>query len=138
MSPNAFDPDQSEPHLRERYGLDALAKSRRRARIILWPLGLLALGWLYWSANFAAHPAFRTELLGFKVVSSSEIEIDYQVQLRDPAKGGRCTLVARDENKNLLAQFSDPLIKGIATQHRQTHFKTTAMAVNGDLLGCQI
>lgn len=136
----AFDPDQPDPYLRARYGLDAIERSRRRNRFIAWPLGLAALGWLYWSANFAAHPAFATELLGFKVVSNNSIQIDYQVTLRDPAKGGHCTLVARDLNKNLVAQFDDviaPSNSASPVRHDVT-LKTTGAPVNGDVIGCHI
>lgn len=127
---------EEDVYLAERYG-------KHFSKKITWqiPAALIALigiPWLLWSAGYHSQPTIRHELIAFKVIDRSTIEITYLLERNDPELEVVCTLVARDFDKNVVGEVTDEFDANTAPsrQVRTRTIPTRTRAVNADVIGC--
>jgi hypothetical protein len=99
-------------------------------------IGFVFLGWTLWSANHAAHPDIRSQLISFNVRSDSAVEISYSLQFKDPSKVHTCRLVARDFQKNVVGELRDEIPTKLPRLVRTVSIPTRTKAVNAGILSC--
>ena len=122
--------------LRERYG-----NSEKKSRVAGWvlPAALFAIiggAWLIWSGTHAAIPEIRSTLISFSSQSPSSIQIRYNVEIKSPMSGHQCTLVARDQDKNVVGEVIDRFPLGQAKLTREVTIPTRLQAVNAAITSC--
>jgi hypothetical protein len=127
----------SDPRLRERYGIKSAGKNR--IWITLFSL-FLVLSWFIWSGTNFANPDIRSTLISFKVVSDQKISITYKILVRDTAIEHRCSLVAKDIDKNTVGEVVDLMPASslaIGENQRTVEISTRLPAVNAQIASCQ-
>lgn len=122
--------------LSERYG-------KRYRRASHWQIpaaiaSLIGIPWLIWSAGYHSQPAIRDELIAFKVIDATRIEITYLLERNEPGIEVVCTLVARDFDKNVIGEITDEFeANGAPSREVRTQsIPTRTRAVNADVIGC--
>lgn len=125
--------------LRRRYPRSRLP---RPALVIL--VGLLAaaaMGWLIWAATVHSAPAVAAQVLGYRVVSDTQIDVTITVDRPDPSLPVSCRLVAQASDFDRVAE-QDVRVEGTAerlvdvTISLTTLRRATGASVNGcDLTG---
>lgn len=129
-------PPETIELLRNRYGRGQKGEN-------LWKISaaiLLAIfiPWLVWSAWHHSNPEIRVSLISFQNESSNSIEITYLVDRRNPATPLRCTLLARDIDKNVVGEIQDylpPAKTGSVT--KTTTIPARIPPVNAAVLECR-
>ena len=122
--------------LRERYGNSG--KKSRGAGWVL-PAALFAIiggAWLIWSGTHAAIPEIRSTLISFSSHSPSSIQIRYNVEIKSPMNSHQCTLVARDQDKNVVGEVIDRFPLGQGKLTREVTIPTRRQAVNAAITSC--
>ena len=124
------------PYLRKRYGI----KERRLPNWLPIALILLIsiLLWTFWSGVNHSNPEVRYNLITFKPISKSAIEIRFTVNFKSADKKHSCTLVARDYQTNIVGERRYDFAAGIRNQDVTTQIPTRVAAVNAGILGCEI
>jgi hypothetical protein len=127
---------EEELFLKERYG-------KRYADSLGWRLpaaivALIGIPWLLWSAGYHSQPSIRHELIAFKVIDSSKIEITYLVERSEADIRVFCTLVARDFEKNVVGEARDEFEANDqpSREVRTRLILTRTRAVNAGIIGC--
>lgn len=127
---------EEDAYLAERYGkhFDKTIKWQIPAALI----ALIGIPWLLWSAGYHSQPSIRHELIAFKVIDRSNIEITYLLERNEPGLEVVCTLVARDFDKNVVGEVTDEFDANPAPSRQvQTRtIPTRIRAVNADVIGC--
>jgi hypothetical protein len=111
---------------------------RRRvaAVAVLSVLVLVALAWWIWVALVHVSPAVRFDLLGFRPVSASTVEIRFSV-LREPGVSVACVLRARGESGAEVGRRQILIPADATTQVDLTSIvRTVGPAVTGEVLTC--
>ena len=127
----------ADPALRQRYGIKEVPKSRN------WLLGALigiVAAWFAWSGYNAANPAVRSELVSFKIVDAQSISITYKISVRDNSIDHSCAVVARDIDKNVVGEVTDPMPAEelmVGANLRTLTIPTRLPAVNAGISSCQ-
>ena len=127
----------ADPALRQRYGIKDLPKSRN------WLLGVLigiVAAWFAWSGYNAANPAVRSELVSFKIIDAQSISITYKISVRDISIDHSCAVVARDIDKNVVGEVTDPMPVDalmVGANLRTLTIPTRLPAVNAGISSCQ-
>ena len=127
----------ADPALRQRYGIKDLPKSRN------WLLGALigiVAAWFAWSGYNAANPAVRSELVSFKIIDAQSISITYKISVRDNSIDHSCAVVARDIDKNVVGEVTDPMPAEelmVGANLRTLTIPTRLPAVNAGISSCQ-
>jgi hypothetical protein len=96
-------PAETQAMLADRYGI----KERKSWRLIAILVALIGLPWLFWSAWHHSNPEIRVTLVSFQNEKADSIDITYLVQRRDPSTVLSCTLLARDNDKNVVGEIED-------------------------------
>ena len=123
--------------LRQRYGIKEVPKSRN------WLLGALigiVAAWFAWSGYNAANPAVRSELVSFKIIDTQSISITYKISVRDISIDHSCAVVARDIDKNVVGEVTDPMPAEelmVGANLRTLTIPTRLPAVNAGISSCQ-
>jgi len=130
------EPFQSDPYLRERYGIS-------KARFPKWLLTALLVaviggGWLLWTANHYTYPDIRSTLISFREVDAKKIEIRYSVEIKNPKSQVICRLAARDFGLNIVGQIDDQIPLGTKSATRIVLIPTRLAAVNAQIESCSI
>jgi hypothetical protein len=127
----------ADPALRQRYGIKEVPKSRN------WLLGALigiVAAWFAWSGYNAANPAVRSELVSFKIIDAQSISITYKISVRDNSIDHSCAVVARDIDKNVVGEVTDPMPAEelmVGANLRTLTIPTRLPAVNAGISSCQ-
>ena len=127
----------ADPALRQRYGIKEVPKSRN------WLLGALigiVAAWFAWSGYNAANPAVRSELVSFKIIDIQSISITYKISVRDNSIDHSCAVVARDIDKNVVGEVTDPMPAEelmVGANLRTLTIPTRLPAVNAGISSCQ-
>lgn len=127
----------ADPALRQRYGIKEVPKSRN------WLLGALigiVAAWFSWSGYNAANPAVRSELVSFKIIDAQSISITYKISVRDNSIDHSCAVVARDIDKNVVGEVTDPMPAEelmVGANLRTLTIPTRLPAVNAGISSCQ-
>jgi hypothetical protein len=127
----------ADPALRQRYGIKEVPKSRN------WLLGALigiVAAWFAWSGYNAANPAVRSELVSFKIIDAQSISITYKISVRDISIDHSCAVVARDIDKNVVGEVTDPMPAEelmVGANLRTLTIPTRLPAVNAGISSCQ-
>ena len=127
----------ADPALRQRYGIKEVPKSRN------WLLGALigiVAAWFAWSGYNAANPAVRSELVSFKIIDEQSISITYKISVRDNSIDHSCAVVARDIDKNVVGEVTDPMPAEelmVGANLRTLTIPTRLPAVNAGISSCQ-
>lgn len=127
----------TDPRLRERYGIKSA--SRNRIWITLLSL-LLVLAWFIWSGTNFANPDIRSTLISFRVISDQKISITYKISVRDSGIEHRCSLVAKDIDKNTVGEVIDLISADSLSpgeNQRTVEISTRLPAVNAGIASCQ-
>lgn len=122
----------------ERYG--KFYRTSPRWKIPAAIVALIGIPWLLWSAGYHSQPSIRHELIAFKVIDPTKVEITYLLERNDSNLEVVCTLVARDFEKNVVGEVTDEFEANDAPS-RQTLTRaipTRIRAVNADVIGCDL
>jgi len=126
---------------RDAYLIARYGKHHRTA--VRWKIpaaivALIGIPWLLWSAGYHSQPSIRHELIAFKVIDPTKIEIAYLLERNIAGLEVICTLVARDFEKNVVGEVTDEFKANDApSSQRQTRtIPTRIRAVNADVIGC--
>jgi hypothetical protein len=128
------EPFQSDPYLRNRYGI----AERRSPKWLAAAIAFAVIGgaWLIWSANHFSNPEIRSTLISFREVDAKSIEIRYSVEIKNPKSEVICRLSARDYGLNIVGQIDDPIPKGVTNTTRIVQIPTRLAAVNAKVESC--
>lgn len=120
--------------LQQRYGR---SKSPKAWKFLAALLLAVFLPWLTWSAWHHSNPEIRVTLISFQNVTEKSIEITYLVERRDPQQPLKCTLLARDIDKNIVGEIEDfiPASSNGSTT-KTTTIPTRIAPVNAAVLEC--
>ena len=126
----------ADAYLSERYGKHYRTNSRWKIPAAI--VALVGIPWLLWSAGYHSQPSIRHELIAFKVLSESSIEITYLLERNQPDITVICTLVARDFDKNVIGEVVDEFSANDepSREVRSTLIPTRSRAVNADVIAC--
>lgn len=95
------------------------------------------LPWLSWSAWHHSNPEIRVTLISFQNVTEKSIEITYLVERRDPQQPLKCTLLARDIDKNIVGEIEDFIpASNSGSTTKTTTIPTRIAPVNAAVLEC--
>lgn len=122
----------------ERYGKSYRTSPRWKIPAAI--VALIGIPWLLWSAGYHSQPSIRHELIAFKVIDPTKVEITYLLERNDSNLEVVCTLVARDFEKNVVGEVTDEFEANDAPS-RQTLTRaipTRIRAVNADVIGCDL
>jgi len=133
------EPFQSDPYLRERYGISK-ARFPRFPRWLVTALlvAVIGGGWLLWTANHYTYPDIRSTLISFREVDAKKIEIRYSVEIKNPNSQVICRLAARDFGLNIVGQIDDQIPLGTKSATRIVLIPTRLAAVNAQIESCSI
>jgi hypothetical protein len=128
------EPIQSDPYLRDRYGIS-------KARIPKWLVtailfAVIGGGWLLWTANHYTYPDIKSTLISFQEIDSKSIEIRYSVEIKNPDQQVICRLAARDFELNIVGQIDDKIPLGTKSETRVVRIPTRLAAVNAQIETC--
>lgn len=130
-------PPETIELLQQRYGRgkkQGIKPWKISAAIVL----IVFIPWLLWSAWHHSNPEIRVSLISFQNETATSIEITYLVERDDPSIPLRCTLLARDFDKNVVGEIEDYLP---ASKNRLVTKTTTIPArispVNAAVLECR-
>ena len=128
------EPFESDPYLRERYGIS-------KARFPKWVITAILVsviggGWLLWTANHYTYPDIKSTLISFREIDSKSIEIRYTVEIKDPKSQVICRLAARDYELNIVGQIDDKIPLGTSSETRIVRIPTRLAAVNAQIESC--
>jgi len=120
----------------ERYGKHHRATPRWKIPAAI--VALIGIPWLLWSAGYHSQPTIRHELIAFKVIDPSKIEITYLLERNRSGLEVVCTLVARDFEKNVVGEVTDEFEAndGPSQQTLTRTIPTRIRAVNADVISC--
>ena len=131
---------ESDPLLRERYGLGARREGLRSQRWFYPALITALLGgtWLAWSATHYSLPEIRHTLISYEVIDAGHIQLRYSVTFKSSDKGHLCQLVAKDFDTNVVGEVVDHFPIGTRSQTLITIIPTRVAAVNADISRCAV
>ncbi|MEV0779014.1 DUF4307 domain-containing protein [Streptomyces sp. NPDC050433] len=119
-----------------RYGRPSDERADRKLKIVgsVLGVGLLALiGWFGY--DYVAGQSVSAELIKFKRVSASAVEVHLEVR-KDEGAAGTCTLRSRAEDGAEVGR-KDVRVEGPETRiDRVVTVRTTASATSAELVGC--
>lgn len=123
--------------LQKRYGIRPKSGKLPLWKLLAFTLAALFLPWLFWSAWHHSNPEIRFTLISFQNESDNSIDITFQIERRNPATPLRCTLLARDIDKNVVGEVDysvAPSSKRSVTIN--TTIPTRIRPVNAAVLEC--
>jgi len=120
------------PHLRARYGLG------RPPVALLVGVGLvvaLLASFLAWTGWVLSNPATTSELLAFRVVSATRVDVTFEVR-RSGENPTTCVVRAQDEKHDDVGYATLTITPGRDYVQVTYPLATRSTAVEGELLGC--
>ncbi|WP_455352809.1 DUF4307 domain-containing protein [Streptomyces sp. SYSU K217416] len=120
-----------------RYGRSADARADRQLKIVgaVLGTGLIALlGWFGYSHVIAKD--ISAELIKFKVVSDTEVQVHLEVR-KDTAASGVCTLSSQDEQHAEVGRKDVRFDQRADRVDEIVKLRTTGRATMVELVGCQ-
>lgn len=130
-------PPETIELLQQRYGRgkkQGIKPWKISAAIVL----IVFIPWLIWSAWHHSSPEIRVSLISFQNETATSIEITYLVERDDPSIPLRCTLLARDFDKNVVGELEDYLPASKTRMLTKTTTIPTRIApVNAAVLECR-
>ncbi|UNS98666.1 DUF4307 domain-containing protein [Streptomyces tubbatahanensis] len=113
------------------------ARTDRRLKVTGGVLGVLFLALIGWiGASYVSGQDVSGEVIKFKVVSDSAVEVHLEVR-KDEGAEGVCTLRSRAENGSEVGRRSAAFDAGTARVDRVVTVRTTSRATSAELLGCE-
>ena len=122
------------PYLQARYGTSKPAIARWVTPALL--LLLIGGGWLIWSANHFSKPEIHTDTISFSVDSTTQMSLNYFVNVRSVNKSHQCIIIASDYQANTVGQITDLIPAGANNFRRTVHIPTRAPAVSASIEHC--
>ncbi|MEI7442026.1 MAG: DUF4307 domain-containing protein [Actinomycetes bacterium] len=123
---------QLPEHLHARYGLTI---SRWPQRVASSLVVLAILGLIGFTQYRAANPSIEGELVAFKVISSTQIDVSWKVQ-RKQGQEIYCAIRAQDIHKTDVGYAIVRLAPGEKISQAQYSVTTNGSAVLAEVLGC--
>ncbi|MGI5349159.1 DUF4307 domain-containing protein [Streptomyces sp. CA-250714] len=118
-------------------GGSAEARTDRRLKITGGVLGVLMLALIGWiGASYVSSQDVSGELIKFKVVSDSAVEVHLEVR-KDADAAGVCTLRTRAEDGSEVGRKEVEFRNGSSRVDKVITVRTTARATSAELVGCQ-
>ena len=136
MTDQAFRPPGERPP--DRYG-DRSSDPRRRKvlAVAVGGLALIVVAWWVWVAAVQSNPPVRHDVLGFRAVTATSVEIRFSV-VRDPGVAVACVLRARGAAGEEVGRRQVLVPADERDRIDVTHtVRTTGPAVTGEVLTCQ-
>ncbi|MFF3749900.1 DUF4307 domain-containing protein [Streptomyces sp. NPDC002018] len=119
-----------------RYGRTADEHADRRLRIVGAVLGAVLLAVIGWFGyHYVVDRSVSGELIKFKVVSATSVEVHLEVR-KDRDARGSCTLRSLAENGAEVGRKDVRFGSGEARIDQVVTVRTTATATSAELLGC--
>ncbi|MFF2845223.1 DUF4307 domain-containing protein [Streptomyces sp. NPDC058001] len=119
-----------------RYGRSADARADRKLKIVGAVLGVLGLGlvsWIGW--DYVGGQKISAEVIKFKVVSDSAVEVHLEVR-KDAAAQGYCTVRSQAENGAEVGRADFRFDQDTDRIDKVVTLRTTARGTSAELLGC--
>ena len=123
---------QIPEHLRARYGLTNSPWPRRLRTVLV---GLVILGLIGFTQYRAANPSIQGELVAFKVVSDTQVDVRWKVQRKQDQKIF-CTIRAQDVHKTDVGYATVAIPAGDKIGQVRYSLTTNGTAVLAEILGC--
>lgn len=120
-----------------RYGRSSDERADRKLKIVGSVLGVGLLALVSWFGyDYVAGQSVSGELIKFKRVSDSEVEVHLEVR-KDADAAGTCTLRSRAEDGSEVGRKDVRFEKGPETRiDRVVTVRTTSSATSAELVGC--
>ncbi|MCX5404992.1 DUF4307 domain-containing protein [Streptomyces sp. NBC_00335] len=122
----------------DRYGRSADQRADRKLKIIgsVLGAGLLGMvGWIGW--DYVAGQSVSAEVIKFKVVSDSAVEVHLEVR-KGASETGVCTLSSQDEGHGEVGRADFTFAQKSGRVDEMVTLKTTGRATMIDLIGCRV
>jgi len=120
--------------LEDRYGINSKKGSWRWIAIALVVVGA---PWLFWSAWHHSNPEIRTTLVSFRQIDEKSIEITFDLGRRKPSQSLKCTVIARDFDKNVVGELEISVPGSARSLQRQSAtIPTRLRAVSAEIIRC--
>ena len=118
----------------DRYGI----KPTPRWHIAAAAIAMLGIGWVLWAGLHHANPDIRYTLISFSTLNEKSISVRYEVVRKDSNAIIRCTLLARDFDKNTIGQIEDEIPAGERIITREVIIPTRTNPVNAAVSDCRV
>lgn len=125
---------QAEFSYEDRYGIKPTPRWRAGATII----AILGIIWVFWAGLHHANPDVRFTLISFTPTGDKSITLRYEIVRRNTDDTIRCTLIARDFDKNTIGQIEDVIPAGERVVTREVAIPTRTKPVNGAVSDCSV
>lgn len=125
---------QAEFSYEDRYGI----KPTPRWQAVASAVAILAIIWVLWAGLHHANPDVRSTLISFSTQSDKSITVRYEIVRKDTAAIIRCTLIARDFDKNTVGQIEDLIPVGERIVTREITIPTRTKPVNAAVSDCRV
>jgi len=125
---------QAEFSYEDRYGITPAPRWRSAAVAI----AILGVIWVLWAGLHHANPDVRATLISFAATSEKSIDVRYEVIRRNSDDVIRCTLIARDFDKNTVGQIDDVIPAGDRIVTREISIPTRTKPVNAAVSDCRV
>ncbi len=100
---------------------------------------LLGAAWLLWAATIGANPPVSGQVVGFTVVSETDVQVDVVVERPDPSRAASCTVIAQSVTYERVGELTVRVAPGTDTRHRETvTIRTFKRATSASLEGCRL
>ncbi|MGW1772823.1 DUF4307 domain-containing protein [Streptomyces sp. NPDC002104] len=120
-----------------RYGRSADERADRKLKIIGSVLGVALLGvvgWIGW--DYVAGQSVSAELIKYKVVSDSAVEVHLEVR-KEASATGVCTLSSQDEAHSEVGRADFTFAQKSGRVDEMVTLKTTGRATMIEIIGCR-
>ncbi|WP_431984502.1 DUF4307 domain-containing protein [Streptomyces qinglanensis] len=115
----------------------AEARTDRRLKVTGGVLGMLLLALIGWfGVDYISGQQVSGELIKFKVVSDSAVQVHVEVR-KEAGAAGVCTLRTRAEDGSEVGRKNAEFAAGTSRVDEVVTVRTTARATSAELIGCQ-
>ena len=125
---------QAEFSYEDRYGLKPTPRWQRAATVA----AILGIIWVFWAGLHHANPDVRSTVISFSTTGDKSIALRYEVVRRNASDIIRCTLIARDFDKNTIGQIEDVIPAGERVVTREVTIPTRTKPVNAAVSDCSV
>ena len=118
-----------------RYGTSPAETERRVKRVYIAALAVVLLIVIALGAHYLFKSSFNGEVVSFKVVSASEVQIRLEVD-KPGDTAGSCTVRSRDVNGNEVGRLTVRLPKAPSSYDATVTLRTSGLGTTGELVSC--